>query len=387
MTRLLRYPSATLTLLALFGCAPAGLPAKPTACRVTEDGAPPAAVSAEAPGPRLAGPRLAERGIGGTGSPAGLVGTITGFASICLNGLEVAYDPAAMIEVDGTTQPASTLRIGEVATIRATAPTPHAGLVAQTLSVRHAVSGPIEAVLVPGPDLAGLDLIVAGQHVRLVSIAPGAAPLAVGDWVTISGLRDPSLTIIASRIDRRAPGEVVLTGRLVLGEGSARIAGTRLRGTLPATLDGQIVTVVGAYRGGVLAADALTPARPALAAGIAGTLVLETYAHAQDGRLALADGTLADLPAGLGGVPAEVQLLVVVLEQSSSGGLTAISLHNGQDRTAASALAPHRASTTRIGNSAMVPSAAAVAAHAASARGKAGKAGKGHGTAPGTPKK
>jgi hypothetical protein len=58
------------------------------------------------------------RGIGGTGAPpigtgtksatdnTGIIGEITGFASVCLNGVEVAYDPGTDINIDGQAESA-----------------------------------------------------------------------------------------------------------------------------------------------------------------------------------------------------------------------------------------------------------------------------------------
>jgi hypothetical protein len=99
-------------------------------CRVGPDGAPP--VDAAVPG--LKG-READRGIGGTGAPAevqvaivtadrgiggtGIIGVVTGFASICVDGLEVAYDATSAVDIEGTTADPSQVRVGEVVAIEA----------------------------------------------------------------------------------------------------------------------------------------------------------------------------------------------------------------------------------------------------------------------------
>ena len=51
--------------------------------------------------------QMADRGFGGTGQVAdrglggtGIVGTITGFASVCVNGVEVAFDATAPVLVE-----------------------------------------------------------------------------------------------------------------------------------------------------------------------------------------------------------------------------------------------------------------------------------------------
>src|ERR1700760_2738588 len=59
------------------------------------------------------GPTLAERGIGGPGQPArslvaergiggtGIVGVVTGFASVCVDGLEVRVDRNVSVSING----------------------------------------------------------------------------------------------------------------------------------------------------------------------------------------------------------------------------------------------------------------------------------------------
>jgi hypothetical protein len=70
---------------------------------------------------------LAERGIGGTGTPpgnpeladrgiggTGIVGVITGFASVCVDGLEIAYDRSAAVDIDGAAGTPAALRVGQI---------------------------------------------------------------------------------------------------------------------------------------------------------------------------------------------------------------------------------------------------------------------------------
>src|SRR5580698_2173075 len=59
------------------------------------------------------GPAMADRGIGGTG----IVGTITGFGSVFVNGLEVAYAPGTPMTVDGVAEPDAALRVGQLEAI------------------------------------------------------------------------------------------------------------------------------------------------------------------------------------------------------------------------------------------------------------------------------
>ena len=404
---------ATAALLALFACTGPQTGVfkasgqAPVACTVTADGAPPLplvaqrglggtgakaladrglggtgakAVADRGFGGTGAPPRLlAERGIGGTGSPAtGVIGTITGFASVCVNGLEVTYDADASVEIDGVTQESTALRIGAVASI-VTDP----GLAAARISVRHAVSGPIETVLVPGRVF-----IVAGQRVELGGQTTKAAAFTRGDWLEVSGLRTHAQTIMASRVDLRPPGDVVITGRYEQANGRASIAGTPVAGILTPGMFGQVITVIGPYLNGVLYADAAMESVDLATDGTPGLLVVESYVQADGDHLLLSDGTEAAVTADIRSVPQSPTLVVLMLSHNASGGLTAIGLHDGTlaqgaavSATATTAttsttatpgvVAPHSTATTAVGTTTVAASAAA--AHAStSATSKAG---------------
>ena len=69
-------------------------------------------------------PVAEDGGVGGTGAPVadgtGIVGTITGFASICVNGLEVFYDENTPTNANGEPLGTGGLAIGQVVAIRIT---------------------------------------------------------------------------------------------------------------------------------------------------------------------------------------------------------------------------------------------------------------------------
>lgn len=227
-------------------------------------------------------PRLADRGIGGTG----IVGTITGFASVCVNGLEVAYDPATPVAVDGVLSRAEDLRVGNIAVIEAGGT--GAALGARSIAVRHEVSGPVEAV-----EEQGRRLWVAGQAVAVSAGVRGGATAKAGDWIAVSGLRDAKGTIAATRIDARAPGPVIVHGPLrnsALGGWIGRLAVQPAAGVdLPP--DGPVVAV-GDYRQGVLhvlsiAPDWLTADPTGVFGRQVGRLVIESYASVTDGQIRL----------------------------------------------------------------------------------------------------
>ncbi len=112
-------------------------------------------------GAPASGPAISDRGIGGTG----IVGVITGFGSVFVNGLEVAYTPSTPLTVDGVAEPDAALRVGQLAAIVASE---DRGLHAVSIDVRHEVSGPVTSV-----DAGGGMLVVAGQPVAIDSGTQG----------------------------------------------------------------------------------------------------------------------------------------------------------------------------------------------------------------------
>jgi hypothetical protein len=203
--------------------------------------------------------QMAERGIGGTGSPSqiaergiggtGIVGVITGFASICVDGLEVAYDANVPTAIDGQATDVGDLRGGQLVVVEATGATTE--LKASRISVRHEVSGPVQRASDDGKEL-----LVAGQVVRITDATLiEAVGIKAGDWIAVSGLRDPSNQVVATRIDKRQPG-------LVTVHGSLDVAGTIVKvGGLPVKLDVPVlgfsgsVEISGRFAGGMLIPD------------------------------------------------------------------------------------------------------------------------------------
>src|ERR1700722_13176099 len=135
----------------------------------------------------LVGTPAADRGIGGTGAPAsgpgisdrgiggtGIVGIITGFGSVFVNGLEVAYTPTTPLTVDGASDPDAALRVGQLAAIVAS---DDHGLDAVSIDVRHEVSGPVTSVSAAGVSASGgtgdSTIVVAGQRVAIDSDTEG----------------------------------------------------------------------------------------------------------------------------------------------------------------------------------------------------------------------
>ncbi|NMF87280.1 DUF5666 domain-containing protein [Aromatoleum petrolei] len=149
------------------------------------------------------GAPLAQGGVGGTGAPAheggtggtGIVGTITGFASICVNGVEVHYDDSVPVTENGIGGSVSRLAVGQVVAVEAGS-SPR-GLEARTIAIVHAYEGPVTGAL-----NGRAPLRVMGQPVRLVQGAKVDAGLHVGEMVRVSGFRNASGEVLATRVER-----------------------------------------------------------------------------------------------------------------------------------------------------------------------------------------
>jgi hypothetical protein len=150
-------------------------------------------------------------GIGGTGQRAeaevGVLGVVTGFASICVNGIEVHYDAKTPVSLNGDPSSANALGIGQVVSVRALGAGTQAR--AQSIDIVDAVVGRINAV-----ESTGTLLQINGQRVRIDSdtvLGPGLsrsqlAAAQAGDTLRVSGLRDADGSIVATRVEAAAPG-------------------------------------------------------------------------------------------------------------------------------------------------------------------------------------
>lgn len=142
-------------------------------------------------------------GIGGTGArraPAarvGVVGVVTGFGSICVNGLRLQYDRSAMVSENGRPAGTAALAVGQFVSIEAE----RVGdaLIARDIGIVQLLEGPLSARREDG----GFEVM--GQPVLLLPDArvdEGGRPLQPGDMVKVSGMRAPGGRVHASRIER-----------------------------------------------------------------------------------------------------------------------------------------------------------------------------------------
>ncbi len=163
------------------------------------------------PGQGARGGTPARGGVGGTGysddagaertgsGPLGVVGVITQFASVCVNGLEIHYDDDTPVKVNGRPARAAQLALGQVVAVEAMR---GAGrLSARSIEILQVLEGPITR-----SDPAARTVFVMGQAVRVTDetrSGPGQrlAALEPGALVQVSGYRNARGEIIASRID------------------------------------------------------------------------------------------------------------------------------------------------------------------------------------------
>jgi hypothetical protein len=142
-------------------------------------------------GMEKAGNVTTDSGIGGTG----IIGVITGFASICVNGVEIHYDAETAVSMDGRPSTIHDLATGQVVVARTLGKT-H-GLTATHIGVVHAVVGPISYF---NPEIREMRIL--GQTIKTDSLRnhDDFLSLKVGDWAQVSGHRLADGAIVASRI-------------------------------------------------------------------------------------------------------------------------------------------------------------------------------------------
>jgi hypothetical protein len=364
----MRRFAALLTLLLAGSCAPKPAALPPAAvvsgsavsqapvCRVAANGGPVLAdrgIGGTGIGADEA--RLAEQGIGGTGigmqipqsvvrgltgigaaaekpeatktGDAGIVGVITGFGSVCVDGAEIGLDGAVPLQIDDSTAPGTALRAGQVVVIEAAID--DGGLRSLHLAVRHEVAGPVERL-----GTTGGTMTIAGQAVVVPATAWGAGQFVLGDWVSVSGLPQPDGTILATRLDSAAKGMVSIRGRVVNQGGNLRIGSATLVPPPGSRVSaGMFVAVSGRYAAGVLRAGKLASDRlaqdPAEYFGSSAHRIIErSIVRIEPGRVLL--GGVLPVPVAPGLIlPAGDTLDAVVTLDRGSDGAYAVSRVDG----------------------------------------------------------
>ncbi len=135
-------------------------------------------------------------------------GTVTGFGSVFVNGVEFETDNA-VFTIDGVPGVESDLNIGQVVTITGSIDVNGTTGTANSVVFDDDVEGPISSI-----DLSGNSFVVLGQTVRIdgdtsfdSQITPASvAGLSVGEVVEVSGFVDGNMGIRATYIERKDAG-------------------------------------------------------------------------------------------------------------------------------------------------------------------------------------
>lgn len=220
--------------------------------------------------------QLAGNGLGGTG----IVGVVTGFGSVCVNGLKVEYEADTPVQRDGQPVPHSALAVGQVVALQAAGP--GGRLQAQRIVVLDAAVGPLAAV-----DAASGRFSVMGQPATALDPA-ALSGLQPGQWVRVSGQRLADGEIRATRVQPAEPGAAWVAGALARrADGGWQVAGTPLAAGAPVpaeALPGQEVAVAGAWVDGRLQAHHVTLQPTRAAIGPVRSVVLQGYVHQVSGQ-------------------------------------------------------------------------------------------------------
>jgi hypothetical protein len=152
-----------------------------------------------------------------TSQPIVAMGTISGFGSVFVNGVEFST-ASANITIDGRRGSESELRVGQVVRVSGRIDADGRRGTATSIDFDDAVEGPVASI-----DAAAGTLVVLGQTVKVDAttsfddnLQPASlAGIAVGMVIEVSGMRDAQGVIHATRIEAKAANaEVEVTGEV-----------------------------------------------------------------------------------------------------------------------------------------------------------------------------
>lgn len=131
-------------------------------------------------------------GVGGTGHETEVEGVITGFASICVNGLELHYQSSTPIAINGRRAATKDLAVGQVVRIQARGLGDQ--LAISSLQVRHLMVATLQ-------DINNGHALAMGRKVLIDPNAPLPSNLSSGNKIAFSGFAVSDGTIVATRLD------------------------------------------------------------------------------------------------------------------------------------------------------------------------------------------
>ena len=191
-----------------------------------------------APESGMGGTGILERGgLGGTGivsenadilpdnsdGSVAIMGVITGFASICVNGEEVHYENATPIYSNGQPAKLGYLAVGKNVMLKAERV--NGRLNAKAIGLYDAVAGPMGRI-----DIARQQMHVMGQTVRMSpQVMQQARAMAPNANISVSGHRLNNGEIIATRVDAVPAGRANTIGVVTnITNNSMNVNGTRV---------------------------------------------------------------------------------------------------------------------------------------------------------------
>ncbi len=241
-------------------------------------------------------PTQLANGIAGTGRQVAegvtvLFGVITGFASICVNGVEIHFDDTTPISLNGVEAKPDQLAVGQVVAVLANGQGSEVD--AQKISVLPAVQGPITRI-----DHANLQVM--GQPIKIdahTQFAAGfnAQSMQLGQVVSVHGLRTGDGTVVASYVAASQAAHTLFGTVSEVRGAMIAIDGVQID---TASLDrsytiGTKLWVAGQWKNGVFNAERANDEASWPSKGI-DYFVVQGYAHAQSGAL-LIDGAKVSL--------------------------------------------------------------------------------------------
>lgn len=268
-------------------------------------------------------------GIGGTG----IIGTVTGFGSVVVNGMHIAYDPKMPLDSVISGQTAEDLRVGQQVAIEASRV--DGRLTARAIALRYRLAGPIESIS-PHASLVrimGRSVHISPQtHFAAGVKTPdgGVAGLRVGQNIMVSGLRHGAV-LEAGFIAPAPRADFVLLTGVVSAHGGRTVvvAGQKIvldAGRRPHVRNGNMVRIVGRLTDGTVHAKNVRvfPAKPF--SGRVSRLSVEGFiSKARGGKRLDMDGVSVDLDAlSGGGVTGERHMILFGLVDRRDGVFRAL---------------------------------------------------------------
>ena len=206
-----------------------------------------------------------EGGIGGTG----IVGLVTGFGSLIVNGIIVDTTGATQYSTALGFTSASSVRVGDSLTIEAT--TRGGRLEAKRVHLTHPLVGQVQSV-----SADGTTLWINGVQVQLEPQIRGLA--ATGDRLRVSGLWRGN-AVVASRLAKDTSGTDVIAGEAIGTGMRARIGGSPIVASpiMSNLRNGRYATAIGTFDGKQMNATRVVGERFVGAAGDLRQLSIEGY--------------------------------------------------------------------------------------------------------------